>query len=256
MWAMSESELHALVSGFEDAATYDLGRPLYGPAVAATLMEELELSSGAPVLELGPGTGQLSRALIGAGLDLKAVEPLVSMRELLAQAIGPERVHAGVAEEIPLPAESVEAVFAADSFHWFEPRRALPELLRVLRAGGGVAILMSVPTIWNQPAISREITPLVAAARGDHPAFIEGGPAAPLEDDDAFGPVRESSVTAERSTDREGLLAYVATISWVATMPEEARARLLESVEQALVREGVTELHYEVIHQIWTTRRL
>src|SRR5205823_12047428 len=119
------------------ADAYDRGRPRHGEEVVGLLVSELGLRSGAPVLELGSGTGQLSEGLVGAALELFAVEPLESMRTLLAGAIGPERVRAGTAEEIPLPADSVEAVVAADSFHWFDEARAMPEIRRVLRPGRG-----------------------------------------------------------------------------------------------------------------------
>jgi SAM-dependent methyltransferase len=123
--------LHPLVSGFSDARNYDRGRPRYGPATVAAIVGALELGVGAPVLELGAGTGQLSSALVEAGLQLTAVEPLAETRALLARSIGAERVLEGVAEQIPLGEDSVEAVLAADSFHWFDRSRALPEIRRV-----------------------------------------------------------------------------------------------------------------------------
>ncbi len=244
--------LHPLVSGFGDAETYDRGRPLYGEGVARTLVERLELAPGAPVLELGAGTGQLSRALLGAGLDLTAVEPLADTRALLARAIGEQRALAGTAEQIPLPEDSVQAVFAADSFHWFDESRAVPEIRRVLRPRGGVAILRSVP-VFDAPW-AHELGTMLAATRPEHPAFSRRGAAAALEEDPAFGPVTELSASSPGRFDREQMLAWVASLSWVATLEPARREALLRDAEELLERHRVRTVEHEVRHMMWLAR--
>ena len=107
----------------------------------------------------------------------------------------------GRAEEIPLPDDCVEAVFAADAFHWFDERRAMPEIKRVLRPGGGVAILRTVPQI-DEPW-SRELGEILTETRPEHPAFGERGAAAALEEDPGFGPVTETLVTSRSELDRD-----------------------------------------------------
>jgi len=248
----AEQPLHPLVGGFADAAGYDRARPRYDALVADALVEQLELREGAPVLELGAGTGQLSEALIEAGLDLLAVEPLDGTRDLLAAAIGPERVLAGRAEEIPLRDESVRAVFAADAFHWFDERLAMPEIKRVLAPGGGVAILRTVPAI-DEPW-SRELGEVINEMRPEHPAFTARGPAAALEEDESFGPVRETKVTSRRELDRDALISLVASFSWVATLPGPDREQMLARVGAVLDAHGFERESYDVLHQIWLAR--
>jgi SAM-dependent methyltransferase len=241
-----------MVSGFSDAQTYDLGRPRYGQAVASALLEMLELSAGDPVLELGAGTGQLSQALVESRVELTAVEPLEQTRELLAQAIGPERVLAGVAEAIPLAEGSVRAVLAADSFHWFDETRAMPEIKRVLGPGGGVAILRTVPVLdadWSD-----ELGKLMEVRRPEHPAFSPRGPAAALQDDPNFGPVEQRTVTSRRMIDRTRVLAYLASMSWVAQLSD--RDAFLLETEALLDRHDMQELDHDVLHQIWIARTL
>ncbi|HEY7836444.1 MAG TPA: class I SAM-dependent methyltransferase [Solirubrobacteraceae bacterium] len=250
----SPTDLHPLVGGFADAAGYDRARPRYDALVADVLVEQLELDAGAPVLELGAGTGQLSEALLAAGLDLTAVEPLEATRELLAAAIGAERVRAGRAEEIPLEDGSVRAVFAADAFHWFDERLAMPEIKRVLQAGGGVAILRTAPAI-DEPW-SRELGEVINEMRPDHPAFNARGPAAALEEDPAFGPVRQTKVTSRRELDRDRLVALIASFSWVAALPEAERERMLARVGGVLDAHGFERESYDVLHQIWLARLL
>jgi SAM-dependent methyltransferase len=244
--------LHPLVEGFADAERYDRGRPVYGEETTALLLEAIELRSGDPVLELGAGTGQLSRALIAAGLDLVAVEPLGPTRELLKAAIGAERVREGVAEAIPMPDRSVRAVFAADSFHWFDETLAMAELRRVLVRRGGVAILRTLPAI-DEPW-SADLGKILVSMGVEHPIYTERAPAFALEQDDAFGEVIELKAQSERSTDRDGLLAYFSTISWIATLEAARREAMLAEVAELLDRNGVDVLTHPVNHQIWIAR--
>jgi SAM-dependent methyltransferase len=247
-------ELHPLVGGFSDAAAYDAGRPRYGESAVSVLVEQLELRRGAPVLELGAGTGQLSQALLDADLELTAVEPLGPTRELLTAAIGADRVRAGRAEQIPLADGSVDAVFAADAFHWFDETRAMPEIRRVLRPRGGVAILRMLPRV--ESPWSREFGEILMESRPEHPAFAGRGAAAALEEDPAFGPVTERSVSTPVVLGREQLLAWVASFSWVAVLPGAERERLLERLEELLCRHDVSRVSHEVLQQIWLARLL
>src|SRR5438270_7125297 len=121
--------LHPLAERFADVAgVYERGRPEYPPAVVGAIAAELGLSGAAPVLDLGAGTGKLTRALLAAGLDVVAVEPQASLREPLAASVGAERVREGSAEAIPLADGTVRAVTVADAFHWFDQAAALAEI--------------------------------------------------------------------------------------------------------------------------------
>jgi SAM-dependent methyltransferase len=244
--------LHPLVRGFTDAGNYDRARPRYGADVVATLIEALGLAPGSPVLELGAGTGQLSEALLQAGLELTAIEPLPETRALLARTIGEQHVLAGVAEDIPLREQSVDAVLAADSFHWFDQSRAMPEIRRVLRPRGGVAILRSLP-LWNGPW-SHDLGSLLAAVRPDHPAFDGNGAVAALSAQDGYGPVQELTVHSEEVTDRSRLLAYIASFSWVGSLAPPAREELLGRAAELLEHHQVSELRHQVAHLIWVAR--
>ena len=114
------------------AREYELGRPSWPPEAIDAVTRELALEPDASVLDLGAGTGKLSRLLVERFAQVTAVEPDDAMRALIpAEAV----VLDGGAEKIPLPDGSLAAVFCAESFHWFDWPRALPEIARVLRAG-------------------------------------------------------------------------------------------------------------------------
>src|SRR6201994_3924951 len=122
------------------AATYERGRPPYPPEALDWL-----LPPGARrVLDLGAGTGKLTRELAGRGLDVVAVEPLAGMRDELSRVLPGTPVLDGSAEHIPLPDGSVDAVLAAQAWHWVTPERAAPEVARVLVPGGTLGL------VWNE----------------------------------------------------------------------------------------------------------
>jgi SAM-dependent methyltransferase len=245
--------LHPLAAQFASVAdAYERGRPEYAPAVAGALAAELGLAHGAPVLDLAAGTGKLSRALVAAGLDVVAVEPQEAMREKLAGAIGEERVRDGVAEAIPLPDASVGAVTVADGFHWFDQARALDEIRRVLRHGGGLAVLSTVPD-WSGASWAHDLGTLVAEMRPEHPYF--DGPSwqdAVLKDGGWTTP-REVRVTTSQTSDPEGIVAWVASMSFVAALPAKERAERLAEVAR-LVEAGETPAELSVQVVIGLTR--
>lgn len=126
------------------AEAYRRTRPPYTAAAVDRATAELRLDANATVLDLAAGTGNLTRALRERFATVLAVEPDEGMR---ARFDGD--VLAGRAEEIPLPDASVDAVFVGEAYHWFDHDRALPEIARVTRPGGGLAILSRT---WGEQA--------------------------------------------------------------------------------------------------------
>jgi len=116
---------------------YRRGRPSYPRTAIDWVLGRRPLR----VLDLGAGTGKLSEAVLAAGHSLVAVEPLAEMRELLRADLPQLETVDGRAEQLPLAADSVDAVVVGAAFHWFEQGPALAEIERVLRAPGTLGLL-------------------------------------------------------------------------------------------------------------------
>lgn len=239
-------DLHPLAARFVDVAdAYERGRPEYTPTVAEAIAAELNIASGARVLDLAAGTGKLTRALLAAGLDVIAVEPQAQLREILASSVGVERVLDGFAEQIPLPNESVAAVTVADAFHWFDQVAALREIQRVLIAGGGLAVLRILPD-WSGASWAHEVGTLIAELRPQHPQFEGPRWQETAQAQGCWTMPSEVELTMLQPASPEGVLDYIESMSWIAAMPEDGRTETIARIGE-LIAAGDTP-HELAVH--------
>lgn len=218
-----EATKAAQAASFDSAAdVYERARPGYPHEAVDWLLA----SGPREVLDLGAGTGKLTRALVGRVETIHAVDPSPNMLAQLASAVPEVRTAVGTAESIPLPDASVNAVLVAQAWHWVDPERAVPEVRRVLRAGGVLGL------IWN---VRDESVPWVARLT----EIIQGSAAERFvaEDDGIpqdLGVLERLSLGWERPFDRLGLLDLVASRSYLITAPPEVRADVLAQVSELL----------------------
>jgi ubiquinone/menaquinone biosynthesis C-methylase UbiE len=210
------------------AESYERRRPMYPAGLVEWLVERLGLRSGRTVVDVGAGTGKLTRDLVPTRARVIAVEPLFEMRMQLEAVVPGADVLAGSAEDIPLPDDSADAVVAASAFHWFDTERALEEIHRVLVPGGALA------TIGNGRDLSDPLQREIQAIVGRYLPRVDEllGWIAVVEASPLFGPAEEFATTFEQWFDAEGLAERIGTISYVARLPEEERTRVLVQIRE------------------------
>ncbi len=217
------------------ADLYERARPEYPQEAVEWIAQELGLRAGRSVLDVGAGTGKLTRALVQTGVRVIAVEPGEAMLAQLRRAVPGAEALLGAAENIPLADDSVDAVTAGQAFHWFRHDEALPELHRVLRSGGGVALL------WNwrdqeqplQQEVNELVAPFVPPGRPHGGAWVR-----PLEASPLFGPIERRTFDFEQRLDADALAERIGSISFVAAAPIAERERLEDRLRRLVEREG------------------
>jgi SAM-dependent methyltransferase len=217
----------------EVAGAYERGRPGY-PDDAVRWLAGFEPRD---VVDLGAGTGKLTRALVGLGHRVTAVEPLAEMRAELEALLPEVYAAAGSAEAMPLPDACADAVTSAQAFHWFDHDDALPEIVRVLRPGGRIAL------VWNSRDDRDSWMSRLSAIIGNE-SIQESDVVPVLDASGLFGPVETAVFSFEQTLDRDGLLDLVLSRSYLAKLPPPEREPVLDAVgalyDETAAVDGVT----------------
>ncbi len=239
--------------GFSSAAAaYERGRPGYPAESVDWLVERLGISASSTVLDLAAGTGKLTRMLVPSGARVVAVEPVAKMRSVLTELVPGAVVRDGTAEAIPMEDGSADVVTVAQAFHWFNLDEALPEIHRVLKPAGTLAL------VWNrmdatQP-LQNDLEDLLRPYRRKEEARYGGGWRKVIEASPFFSQPRAGLATSRSAhdgpgsletarfdhtqrLDRDGVVDRISSISYVATLPEQDRAELLRDVQRTVARE-------------------
>jgi SAM-dependent methyltransferase len=221
-------ELHPATRGFAAADVYERGRPDYPADAIARLIRVLELRPGRTVLDLAAGTGKLTRLLLGSGANVIAVEPLPEMRAELERRVRGVAVLAGTAERIPLADRYVDAVTVGSAFHWFDARAALREIRRVLKTGGGLALLWNARDERNP--VQRALSEILEPLRGETPDRRQTNWRAVLSESGSFERVERRLFPHEQVVDEDALVARVLSVSFVGALPASQRRQVEEKV--------------------------
>jgi SAM-dependent methyltransferase len=234
MASAEEQDKNRQAGSFGVAAdAYERGRPPYPPDAVAWLVPE----HARAVVDLGAGTGKLTRALRAPGREVVAVEPSAGMREQFSQVLPDLRVVEGTAESIPLPDASADTLVCAQAWHWVDPERAVPEAARVLRPGGRLSL------VWNRRDVS---VPWVA----ELDRILRDYAAAPTEDRQVdrvsapFGLVERRDFRWSHPMTYGEIMDMVASRSYVIILTPATRDELLTRVRALLDARRPTEMPY------------
>lgn len=172
-----------------------------------------------------------------------AVEPDEDMRAMLERVLPDVESYAGSAEAIPLPDASVDVVTVAQAFHWFEFDAALAEVHRVLRPGGGIALL------WNEydwPELNAVVDRLRTLPTPDDDTY-ERLLATPL-----FARFEKQTFAHADSVDAEVVVERISSISAVIAAAAGDRRQALDDI-RALVGGGT--VHFPMLTTVITADR-
>jgi SAM-dependent methyltransferase len=225
-------EMNPLERFSDRSSDYARYRPSYPAAALDTILNGLADPSQLIAADIGAGTGISSRLLAERELQVWAIEPNVAMRQ--AAAPNPRVTWTnGTAEQTGLSTASIDLVTCFQAFHWFDPQHSLPELHRILKPTGRLAV------VWNQrdrtDPFTARYTNLVKQLSNQHPAEEKMLAEQPLFQSACFSNVRQFTIPYHQPLDLDGLIGRARSVSY---LPEDA-------VTQDHLIAGLTELYQQ-----------
>lgn len=233
---MRQDENSRILSRSFGAVADEYNRLRPGPSDEA--LDWLIPEDTSDVLEIGAGTGILTRLLAERVAHVTAVEPDERMRGVLEAGDARVQVLAGHAEELPAATSSYDVVIASSAWHWVDEERAVPEVARVLRPSGRLSLVWSGPdrsvdwmrSLWAGGIVfsPEEQEDVDSHRRQRHAVNVGIGGQSPFREPETalFRWIRPMT--------KADLIALATTYSTVITMDEAARGQHLSSMAEFL----------------------
>lgn len=220
------------------------------------------------VVDLGAGTGALTRLLVDRADDVVAVEPDDRMRAVLATEVPGARALPGSGEAMPLADGCADAVIASTSWHWMDPASTLAEAARVLAPGGFLGALWTGADP-DGPFLSEARSRIARTGPGGGPhggqlsGLVEGtiergADTLVIPDGVPFDQPDRATFTWDIALDAGELLGLLGTFSWVITLPDDTRATILDEARELLGAFGIdgsTTVDVAWRTEAWRARR-
>ena len=257
------------------ASHYERYRP--GPPAAA--VDWMLPTHVGRVVDLGAGTGALTRLLVGRADEVVAVEPDDRMRSVLTAEVPGVRAVMGRGESMPLPDGYTDAVLASSSWHWMDPIPTLHELGRILVPGGILGAVWSGPDpdgpfmVQARALLTERSQGSTEATSGRKADDPDGGEFASLIMGEAdrptpsleipagvpFAPPEHDVFTWDVALNADELIGLLGTLSWIITMPEPTRTRVITEARRLLGEllgvEGEVTVDVAFRADAWRSRR-
>jgi len=232
-------------------ADYERGRPGYPAALFDRLLELAGLGEGAVAADLGAGTGLSSAPLLERGLEVFAVEPNAAMREAAERRLAGRpgfRAVDGAAEATGLDDASVDLVFAAQAFHWFDLDRTRAEASRILRPDGWAALAWNARRAAGRPFLESYERLLLDFGTDYGDVGHRGVAAGKLARFFGAEPLHERFENAQ-TLDLDGIRARLLSSSYVPAAGQPGHDEMLEELQRIFARHergGAVEILYDV----------
>jgi len=242
----------AALEGFgRGASAYERGRPSYPQPAVDWMLERLSIGPGRVVADLGAGTGKFTRLLVASGARVLAVEPVAGMRAELRRAVPAAEVVDATAQAIPVQDGELDAVTAAQAFHWFASERVLVEIHRALRPDGGLGVIFNRRDLADP--VQAGLDRIIAHHRGAVPTHENDRWMDAMDQTILFTPIGTRQFTYEQALDRAGLVDQVLSISFMATLDGSQRQAVAAEVEVVAGAEAHFRLRYRT--EVYLFRR-
>jgi SAM-dependent methyltransferase len=213
---------------------YERARPLYADAALDWAFAQLAIPPRT-VLDLGAGTGKLTRSLVPRSGEVIALEPLAPMRGVLEREVRGVRALEGQAEAIPLPDGSVDAVFAGQAFHWFRALEAIAEAARVLRRRGSLVLVVN-RVRRGEAAWFDAVRDLLPRSGAVHPGRGWGEL---LARDERFDEPSTHGAPHDHLLAPDEVITYLRSHSSIAVLPQAEQAAALDRARALIAEHGL-----------------
>jgi SAM-dependent methyltransferase len=252
------------------ASAYERFRP--SPPLEA--IEWMLPASASTVVDLGAGTGAMTKDLVGKVDRVIAIEPDDRMREILTGNLPEVTALSGTGEQMPLDSASVDAVLAASSWHWMDAERALQEAARVLVPGGTLGAVWAGPDpegtfVSQAQALLTEMSPNEGEGGSGASDDVPIGDVVMdtenrvetvlwIPEDSPFLQPEHKTLTWDVALTADELIGLLNTFSWIITMPEDRRTHVVAEARRVL-RDGLgisgdVTVDVQYRSEVWRTR--
>jgi SAM-dependent methyltransferase len=227
------------------AEDYDRWRPGPSPSV----VEWLVPAETRRVVDIGAGTGALSRLLVGRVHDVVAVEPDARMRQVLARNVSEATVLEGQGERIPLADADADAVVVSSAWHWMDVDATVAEVARVLRPRGVLGVVWA-GVDWNAGWFAELRERVQQDRTGERVGLLSSLIDQEVPDDSyvlrlpagaPFEPPEQAWLYWDQSMSADQLVGMLGTFSGVIVLSDHQRRQIMDEARQVLRRHAGLE---------------